>query len=84
MQTGHSSGDLAVADAQVTGNALIGQVPFDESKQLEFGTLQTAAQLGVCEAMYPGCPCHSRYLVTLWRSALVFVASSAGGGGLVT
>jgi len=58
MQAGHPGGDFAVADAQVTGNALVGQIPLDQTQQLEFGTLQTAAQLGIREAMHPCWTCH--------------------------
>jgi hypothetical protein len=59
MQTGHSSGNFAVADAEIAGNSLVGQIALDQAKQLQLGTLQTASQLSVRETMYPGCSCHS-------------------------
>ena len=57
MQDRHSAADFALGDAQVTGDTLVGKIALDQSKELELGTHQTAAQFSVCEAVHPGWTC---------------------------
>src|ERR1700737_4007241 len=77
VQARHAAGDFAFADAQVTRNALVGQVALNQPKQLELGAHKTAPQLTVCEAMHPGRPCHSIQCVILWLLLCVHLASNA-------
>jgi len=49
-----STGDFGLADLKVSGNALVGEVAFDQPQQLELGTEQLASKLGVGKPMHPG------------------------------
>jgi len=43
VQARHTAADFAFADAQVTRDGLVGQVAFNQSKQLEIRTDQAGA-----------------------------------------
>ena len=74
VEARHSTGDFALADLKVRGDALVGEVAFDQPQQLELATQQLTSKLCVGKPMHPGGPCHNPQCVTLRLSASVHLA----------